>query len=142
MPNVSTTLPLGIPPMPKAKSNEIDPVEMAPVSERLFISPSLITVPDPNWRSICPIAISSAFVFSVAIVPNLTDEYVFLYNTKTLVLSDGHHNTMPLVSQGYTINCDWYEFCIKRARIKRTPMIRVSQTIVWIITKTLSGSNH
>ncbi len=51
-PKISTTLPLGNPPIPKAISKPSEPVEIASISRMTPASPSRITDPLPNWRSI------------------------------------------------------------------------------------------
>ena len=51
-PYISTTLPLGRPPIPRATSRPIEPVEIDSKYLEASLSPSLITEPFPNCLSI------------------------------------------------------------------------------------------
>jgi hypothetical protein len=63
-PNISTTLPRGTPPTPKAKSKAIEPVEIIGTATPKDSVPNLIIDPLPNCLSICETAASKAFFFS------------------------------------------------------------------------------
>ena len=63
-PYISTILPFGKPPIPKATSKPSDPVDIACTSRFTPVVPNFITEPLPNAFSIWPIADSKAtFLF-------------------------------------------------------------------------------
>ena len=61
-PNISVTLPLGIPPTPSAISSPKDPVDIAGTSAGPLSVPNLMIAPFPNCFSICERASSNAFI--------------------------------------------------------------------------------
>jgi len=65
-PNISTTLPRGTPKVPSAISRLKEPVDMAGISVICSPPPNFMMEPLPNWRSICVMAKSTAFVLSVS----------------------------------------------------------------------------
>src|SRR5262249_35963220 len=70
-PYISTTRPRGKPPMPSAMSSEIAPVGITSIGARTS-SPSRITEPLPNWRSIWARAVSRALSLSPPLLPGLS----------------------------------------------------------------------
>ena len=70
-PYISTILPLGIPPSPRAMSRLKEPVGTVSTFIREEGSPSFITAPLPNCFSIWPMAASNAFNFSSLSIWNL-----------------------------------------------------------------------
>jgi len=62
-PKISITLPLGSPPIPSALSRAREPVDITGTST-IGLPPSFIIDPLPNCRSICTIAVSTAFSLS------------------------------------------------------------------------------
>ncbi len=66
-PYISTTLPFGRPPIPRALSKPKEPVPIDGTST-VSLVPSFIIVPLPNWLSICLSALSSVCFFESDIV--------------------------------------------------------------------------
>src|SRR4051812_46207278 len=86
-PYISTTRPRGRPPMPRAMSRAIEPVGITSIGARTS-SPSRMTEPLPNWRSMLASAVSRALSRSdegaMAAVPGDEDRVVFFVTCPNL----------------------------------------------------------
>src|SRR5256714_4531942 len=68
-PYSSVTRPRGMPPTPSARSSSSAPVGMTVISRCAACSPSFMIEPLPWLFTICAIAVSSAFSFSIQMPP-------------------------------------------------------------------------
>src|SRR5581483_9736248 len=99
-PKISTTLPRGKPPTPRAASNEIAPVEMTEMGTMASLDPKRMIEPLPNCFSICEKARSIAFVRSSAIeeAPELEDWVTAHYSWSRKRIKSEFSLQMPVES--------------------------------------------
>ncbi len=128
-PYISTILPLGIPPSPRAMSRLKEPVGTVSTFIREEGSPSFITAPLPNCFSIWPMAASNAFNFSSLSIWNL----LFLQEQTFSILRIKH----SFAFVNYILCCLTISLPMKPDCITLAGSIAIQRYAVYLISSTL-----